>query len=127
MKIKNTLMLAVLVPGLVTLAACNKQDSAMDDAATPATTADAMPADTMPMDTMPADNMPADGMAMSGDDMTFAQMDTNGDGGVNMDELSPSNMLHQHFSVADADQDGMLSDAEITKHREDMAADMPRQ
>lgn len=126
MNTKNTVLFALLVPGLMTLAACNKADNDMDDAAMPADTAamDTMPADTMPADTMPADHMMGD--EMMGDEMTFAQMDKNSDGGVSMDELSSTDMLHQHFSVADADGNGMLSDAEISKHRSDMAMDTPR-
>jgi hypothetical protein len=126
MKTKTTVLFALLVPGLVSLAACNRTDTAMDDAATPS--ADTMAADTAPppMDTMPADTMPADATAMAGDEMTFAQMDANGDGSVSMDELSPTDMLHQHFSVADADGNGMLSEAEITQHRADMAGDEAR-
>ncbi len=126
MNTKNTVLFALLVPGLMMLAACNKADNEMDDAAMPADTA-AM--DTMPADTMPADTMPADGMMgdeMMGEEMTFAQMDKNGDGSVSMDELAPTDMLHQHFSVADADGNGMLSEAEISKNRADMAADTPR-
>lgn len=125
MNVKTTVMFALLMPGLATLAACNQPDTAMDDAATPPAT-DAMPADTMPADTMPADTMPGHDMAMMGDDMTFAEMDKNSDGGVSMDELSATDMLHQHFSVADADGNGKLSDAEISKHRSDMAMDTPR-
>jgi hypothetical protein len=126
MKTKTTVLFALLLPGLVSLAACNRTDTAMDDAATPP--ADAMATDPAPppMDTMPADTMPADGMAMMGDEMSFAQMDKNSDGSVSMDELSPTDMLHQHFSVADADGNGMLSEAEITQHRADMAMDQPR-
>lgn len=115
MNVKTTVMFALLMPGLATLAACNQPDTAMDDAATPPAT-----------DTMPADTMPGHDMAMMGDDMTFAEMDKNGDGSVSMDELGPTDMLHQHFSVADADGNGMLSDAEISKHRSDMAMDTPR-
>lgn len=127
MNTKTTVLLALLMPGLVSLAACNRDGAAMDDAAKPP--ADAMATDSAappPMDTMPADTMPADGMAMMGDEMTFAQMDANSDGSVSMDELSPTDMLHQHFSVADADGNGMLSEAEINQHRADMAGDAPR-
>ena len=54
--------------------------------------------------------------------MSFAEMDKNSDGGVTQDEMSDADMLHQHFSVADADGDNKLSEAEIMKHRADMAA-----
>lgn len=120
MNAKTTVLYALLVPGLLTLAACDRTDS--DDAATPPA-ADTMPADPVPP---PVDTTPADDTAMTGDDLSFAQMDANSDGSVTMDELSPTDMLHQHFSVADADGDGKLSEAEVTKHRADMAADEPR-
>lgn len=123
MKTKTTVLFALLVPGLLSLAACNRGDN-MDEAATPPA-AEAMP-DAMPADGMPMDTMPADGMDMMGDEMSFAQMDKNADGSVGMDELSPTDMLHQHFSVADTDGNGMLSEAEISQHRADMAADTPR-
>ncbi|MEO6382947.1 MAG: hypothetical protein ABIO30_00635 [Thermomonas sp.] len=130
---KNTLMLAVLLPGLAVLAGCDRHDA--DDTVTPAATAeqaDNMPAETMPADNMPADNMPADNMpadnmaghdmAAMGDEMSFADMDKNHDGGITHDEMADSEMLHQHFKVADTNADGMLSEAEVMHHRADMAA-----
>lgn len=139
MKFKSTALCIALVPALATLAACNK-DNDSDDMA-PATTA---PADTMPADSnngmadettpadnvspggmendgMPVDSVPTDAMA-SGDGMSFADMDKNGDGGISKDELASGQMLYDHFSVADADGNGMLSEAEVTKHRADMTA-----
>ena len=54
--------------------------------------------------------------------MPFDAMDKNADGGIVLDELAPTEMLHQHFIQADTDQDGKLSPAEVDKHRADMAA-----
>lgn len=113
---KHTLLLAVLVPGLAGLAACSRDDANAD--AAPVTTTAPAAADTMPAQPMPADPDPS----IATNELTFAQMDKNGDGGVTHDELSDADMLHQHFSVADADGDNKLSEAEITKHRADMAA-----
>lgn len=141
---RQTVLLAVLIPGLVVLAGCNGKDA--DDTVAPvAVTAPApaenmeaqpMPADSMPAADMPADGMHADGMhadgAMAGHDMgamakemSFADLDKNHDGGVTADEMMETEMLHQHFSVADSNSDGKLSDAEITKHRADMMAAAP--
>ncbi|MGI8560770.1 MAG: hypothetical protein ACR2J7_04910 [Luteimonas sp.] len=123
MNTKTTVLFALLMPGLVALAGCNRGDNNVDDAAMP-------PADTMATDSASAmDTMPADGMMdgrMMGHEMTFAHMDKNSDGSVSMDELAPTDMLHQHFSVADTDGNGMLSEAEITQHHADMAMDQPR-
>lgn len=120
MNIKSTALLALLVPSLAMLVACNRTPDTVDAMTTPAAGAMSEPP---PADTMPADTMPADSMGtMPAGEMSFAQMDKNQDGGVSQDELSAADMLHQHFSVADADADGKLSDAEVSKHRADMAA-----
>lgn len=110
---KHTLLLALLIPGLAGLAACSRDNA--DDVAAPATNT---PADTMPAQPMPADPAPA----VANNEMSFAEMDKNSDGGITHDEMSDADMLHQHFSVADADGDGKLSEAEVSKHRADMAA-----
>ncbi len=126
---KHAVLLAVLIPGLAVLAGCNDRDA--DDTAAPVATtpapADTTPAAPMPADPMPAADMPADSMsdhdmAAMGKEMSFADMDKNHDGGVTHEEMMDTDMLHQHFSVADADGDGKLSEAEIVKHRADMAA-----
>ncbi|MEO6226677.1 MAG: hypothetical protein ABIO61_02320 [Thermomonas sp.] len=131
---KHTVLLAVLIPGLAVLAGCKGNDA--DDNVPPVAVtapADTMPAQPMPADAMPATNMPADGMQADanmpahdmgamGKEMSFADMDKNHDGGVTADELMDSDMLHQHFSTADSNADGKLSEAEIMKHRADMAA-----
>lgn len=123
MNIKSTALFALLVPSLAMLAACNRTPDANDAATAPAAGAMSEPP---PADTMPADTMPADSMGtmpgMTGDEMSFATMDKNQDGSVTQDELTATDMLHQHFSVADADGDGKLSEAEVSKHRADMAA-----
>jgi Ca2+-binding EF-hand superfamily protein len=46
----------------------------------------------------------------------FAQMDDNADGYLTLTELSASDMLHQHFNVADADKDGRLTPTEVDAH-----------
>jgi hypothetical protein len=60
--------------------------------------------------------------ASSMDSMSFHDMDKNHDGNLTKDELPASSMLYQHFSTADADGNGMLTEAEVAKHRADMAA-----
>lgn len=118
MKIKTTVLFALLMPGVAMLAACNPTPDADDAAMAPS--ADATN-DPPAVDTMPADPMPPM-PDMTGDERTFAQMDANQDGGITQDELSPGDMLHEHFSVADANGDGMLSEDEVAQHRADMAA-----
>lgn len=114
---KHTLLLAVLIPGLAGLTACSRNDA--DDVAAPATTTTAPAgADAMPAQPMPANPNPPMGTT----ELSFAEMDKNSDGGVTHDEMSDADMLHQHFSVADSNGDNTLSEAEIMKHRADMAA-----
>ncbi len=115
---KHAVLLAVLIPGLAVLAGCNSRDA--DDVVAPVTTT--TPAEPMPADSMPAATMPDQDMAAMGNEMSFANMDKNNDGGVTHDEMSDADMLHQQFSVADANGDNTLSEAEIMKHRADMAA-----
>lgn len=133
MNVKSTALFALLVPSLAMLAACNRAPPADETTTTPTPAAmseppaaDTMPAATPPAETPPAATPPADSMAsmpgMAGDEMSFASMDKNHDGGVTKDELTATDMLHQHFSVADANADGKLSEAEATKHHADMAA-----
>lgn len=113
---KHALLFAALIPGLAGLSACSRNDA--DDVAAPVTTTTPAAADTTPAQPMPADPSPS----MGGNELSFAQMDKNADGGVTHDEMSDTDMLHQHFAVADADGDNKLSEAEIAKHRADMAA-----
>jgi hypothetical protein len=130
MKLKHATMLALLVPAMALVSACNRDNTA-DDMATP-------PADTAPVDTTtppPADTTaapPADATtpapatdATGGDataGLTFEQMDKNADGGITPDELAPTDMLYEHFAAADADGNGQLSADEIVKHDAAMAA-----
>lgn len=46
----------------------------------------------------------------------FAQMDDNADGYLTLTELAASDMLHQHFNVADTDKDGRLTPTEVDAH-----------
>jgi hypothetical protein len=129
MKLNAVALLALLAPAVTLLPACNRTPPADDTAAPPAaTTAPAATAPaTDPYATTPA---PADAdlpaATAAGNDasagLTFEQMDKNQDGGITPDELSSTEMLYEHFSVADADGNGQLSADEIVKHRADMAA-----
>lgn len=71
---------------------------------------------------MPATPAPVPAPVPMDSGMSFADMDKNKDGGVSKDELAETEMLHQHFSTADKDGDGKLSQAEVDGHRADMAA-----
>ncbi|MDQ3040439.1 MAG: hypothetical protein M3R16_11670 [Pseudomonadota bacterium] len=110
---KHAVLLALLIPGLAVLAGCNDRDG--DDVVAPVAT-------TTPAEPMPAEPMPGQDMAAMGNEMSFANMDKNSDGGITHDEMMDTEMLHQHFSVADANSDGKLSEDEVMKHRADMAA-----
>lgn len=121
MKSNNVLMLALALSGVFALTACNRDATPAVDTTTPiaAPATDPMPAPAP----MPSEPMPTEPMMTAPMDsgMTFAVMDKNGDGGVSLDELADTEMLHEHFSVADSDSDGKLSTAEVDKHRADMA------
>ena len=134
MKLNTIAMLALLAPVIAVLPACNRSPPTTDDMAVPpaATTppAETAPAAT-PYDTTPAPatdaatTTPPPSTAAGNDTsagLTFEQMDKNHDGGITPDELSPTEMLYEHFSAADTDGDGQLSADEIVKHRADMAA-----
>ena len=110
----NPLCLLTLAMSIVLFAtACNR------DAAPDATTdADTMPA---PMEPAPMPAEPAP-MPAIGTGMSFAEMDKNRDGSIAIEELSTTDMLHQGFTTADTNSDGMLSMAEVDKHNADMAA-----
>ena len=112
MKPNNLLMLALALSSTLFVTACNRdreETPAADTATAPA--AEPAPAP------MPEPAAPAPAMDSG---MTFAEMDKNADGGVALDELAPTEMLHQHFTQADTDSDGKLSEAEVDKHRADM-------
>lgn len=123
MSSKSTALFALLIPGLAMLAACDRVTGPDKDdvAATAPVAAPPAPEPAMPAATMPADNMPA-AAAMAGNEMAYADMDKNHDGNLMKDELAETDMLYQHFSVADTDGNGKLSEAEVMKHRADMAA-----
>ena len=121
---KHTLVLALLVP-LATLAACNRHDAddAAADNAAPAAAATVMPPAPA---AMPAE-MPAGDMAsMPAAETPFADLDKNHDGSLTKDELPDGEMLKDHFSKADTNGDGKLSEAEAAKHRAAMAAEAPK-
>ncbi len=94
MKLKMIALTALMVPAVATLGACASMHHDMDDHAG--------------MSTM--------------DSMSFSDMDKNHDGNLTKDELPTNSMLYQHFSTADADGNARLSEAEVDKHRADMAA-----
>lgn len=113
MKRTNPLLLVFAMATALSLAACARDETPdIDTVAAPA--AEPAPVEPMPPAAMPA--APVD----SG--MAFAEMDKDGDGGVSQEELAESEMLYQHFSVADTDGNGQLSEAEVEQHRADMAA-----
>lgn len=119
MKSNNVLMLALALSGALTLAGCSRDATPAVDTAAPAPVAAPAiepvpappPAAPAPMATAPMDS-----------GMPFAAMDKNADGGIALDELATTEMLHQHFGMADSDNDGKLSEAEVDKHRAEMAA-----
>ncbi len=132
MNIKTTTLCIALVPALALLVSCKKDHDSDEMTPPPAATAPADSTTSAPStaQTMPANNMSSGTMAgstaggdgMTGAELSFADMDKNHDGSVSKDELASTDMLYQHFAVADADSNGMLSEAEVTKHRADMAA-----
>ena len=121
MNYKTPVLFALLTPGLAMLAACDRAPDADDTAKAPVAAMPA-PATTPPPAPAPAESLPAESMPAAGVEMTFADMDKNHDGKLTKDELAATDMLSQHFPVADADHNGSLSEAEVTKHRADMAA-----
>jgi hypothetical protein len=120
MKTNNLLILAVALSTTMLLGACNRGDQTPPPAADTTTPAEPapMPAEPAPM---PAEPAPAPATATDSG-MSFADMDANKDGGITLDELADTEMLHQHFTQADTNGDGKLSEAEVDKHRADMAA-----
>jgi hypothetical protein len=117
----NLLMLAVALSTTMLLGACNRERNGTPPPAADTTTP-AEPAP-MPAEPAPAPAEPAPAPAAATDSgMSFADMDKNKDGGITLDELADTEMLHQHFSEADTNGDGKLSQAEVDKHRADMAA-----
>jgi hypothetical protein len=128
---KNTLMLALLIPVLAAMSACKGKDA--DDAAPAPAAVPAAAATTPPPDAAPAPApMAPSAMAPSAMaagaavDTPFADMDKNHDGFLTKDELPDGEMLKDHFSKADTNGDGKLSEAEVASHRAAMAAAAPK-
>ncbi|MGH8077947.1 MAG: hypothetical protein ACREPE_11565 [Lysobacter sp.] len=116
MKTNNVLMLTFAISTTLFITSCNRdrvETPATDTVATEQAPAVAPAPTPAPVPAPPA---PAD----SG--LPFADMDKNSDGSLAREEMTDTEMLHQHFDQADTDHDGKLSKAEVDKHRADMAA-----
>ncbi|MGV8923707.1 MAG: hypothetical protein ACOH1L_10245 [Thermomonas sp.] len=116
---KHALLVAMLIPGLAVLAACNDRDAddaVAADATTAPASADSVPAAPMPVATMPAPE------ADMGNGISFAGMDKNQDGAITKDELADTDTLYQKFSAVDTDRDGKLTQAEFIWHLAEMKA-----
>lgn len=101
MNFKLIALTALMTPAVAMLGACSSMHHDMNDHAA----------------------MSSAGMDTSSmDSMSFSDMDKNHDGNLSKDELPTNSMLYQHFSTADADGNKLLSEAEVAKHRADMAA-----
>lgn len=115
MKTHHLLPLALALSTVLFSTACDRE-------------ADVAPAVEPAIEPMPAavepapEPMPEPAAAPVDSGMAFADMDKNSDGGITPDELATTEMLHQHFSVADTDGDGKLTSAEVDAHRASMAA-----
>lgn len=118
MKPNNLLMLAFALSTALVAAGCDRDRDETPAATTaaPAATAPAPAPVAAPPAATPAPATPVD----SG--LSFADMDKNHDGSITKDELADTEMLYQHFAEADTNGDGKLSQAEVDKHRADMAA-----
>lgn len=123
MKQKTLPILAVFLATAVLAVGCRKTEEteinpppAATTEPAPAPAAEMPPPATEPMPTTPTPATPTD----SG--MSFADMDKNKDGGVTKDELTDTEMLSQHFAMADKDGNGKLSQSEVDAHRAEMAA-----
>lgn len=114
-----------LLPGIVLcallLGACDRER--------PATGADAAGVDAEPFATPSDDLAPipparpqerATVTVKPDSGLSFTDLDKNMDSGISRNELSPTEMLYQHFNEADTSGDGSLSYAEIERHRMDM-------
>ena len=105
MNFKLIALTALMTPAVAMLGACASMHHDMDDHTSSSAMASSAGMDTSTMDSM-----------------SFADMDKNHDGNLSRDELPTKSMLYQHFSTADADGNKLLSEAEVNKHRADMAA-----
>jgi hypothetical protein len=111
----------LVLSGALLATACQRDTGPVDNADTTTVPADDPNSSTDPT-TAPATPEPVIAPANPAvGDAPFATLDRNGDGALAMDELSPDEMLHQHFSQADGNGDGALSPAEVDAHRAAMA------
>jgi hypothetical protein len=101
-------------------AACQRPEPTPADTAPAATEPTPAPATETPPAAEPTPSTPA-ATAPTDSGMKFEEMDKNKDGGVTRDELADTEMLSQHFSAADKDGDGKLSQTEVDSHRAEMA------
>ena len=118
---QKTLPILVVALATAMLAVACKKAEETPTTTPPAETATAPAAETPPPATEPAPSTTAPAAPVDSG-MSFADMDKNKDGSITKDELAPTEMLSQHFSAADKDGDGKLSQAEVDGHRAEMAA-----
>lgn len=102
-------------------AACDRDAAAPEPAAPAEASAPATPPPAPAPEPQPDPMPPPPGTVPVDSGATFADMDTNKDGGLTLDELAATEMLHQHFAAADTDGDGRLSALEVDAHRAQMA------
>ena len=125
---RSTTPLAAMLCAALLLAACNREPAATAQAPAAKPAPAAAPA--VPMDTqtvgapapvpVPESQEIATVAADSG--KSFSELDANGDGALTIDELPATEMLNQHFVIADNDGDGRLTPTEVDTHRSQMAA-----
>ena len=118
---QKTLPILVVALATAMLAVACKKAEETPTTTPPAETATAPAAETPPPATEPAPSTTASAAPVDSG-MSFADMDKNKDGSITKDELAPTEMLSQHFSAADKDGDGKLSQSEVDGHRAEMAA-----
>lgn len=113
MKLQTMLPLALALSIALFATACNREtdDTLVDEPAVA----------TAPIEPAPVAPTPEPAPAPVDSGMSFADMDANGDGAITQDELADTEMLFQHFSVADSDASGELSPEEVDAHRAAMA------
>jgi hypothetical protein len=121
-----SIFVTILATAMLATAACTQQtehEAPADTTATEPAPAEPAPAPEAPAPaTEPAPAPATSSTAPMDSGMSFADMDKNKDGGVSKDELADTEMLHEHFSAADKDGNGSLSQAEVDGHRAEMAA-----
>ena len=121
MKPNNPLLLSLALSSAIFVTACNpdRDETPAADVAADQPAPAVEPAPAPPPMQEPAAPAPATAAAVDSG-MPFTVMDKNADGGITQDELASTEMLHQHFTQADTDGDGKLSEAEVDKHRAEM-------